>query len=478
MSGTSQPGDEAAIAQLARFAGRVRKQGLTDERNHTITQHIRDLLGIALASAAEWPADPVSTVALRWGGLPEATVIGRSGRLPAANAALIGGTLGHALDFDDTHMPSVLHPSASVVPAALAASEAHGAEGAAFVRAVAVGNEITCRAGRAGYDRAGNNSIFFDRGQHATAICGAVGAAASAAMVMGLGEDLVGHAMSIATSFGSGILEANRTGGTIKRAHCGWAAHAGVTAAELAAAGLTGAPTALEGRFGFLQAFCGDGANAAALTDGLNEHWEIDHLHVKPYPINHFTHAGVDGALELRRRGVRPADIASVRLGVPEPVLRTIAEPAELKAAPPNGYAARFSGPFTFAIALSGGGGLGVFLDDLSDERVTDPVLLELAGKVHCVGDPRCNAIFPVEMPAILDVETTAGEHHHIEVLANRGGPGNPLSDAELGVKFRACAGLTLTPGRLTQLESALDDINALPSAGIIAELCSAARAA
>jgi 2-methylcitrate dehydratase PrpD len=123
----------------------------------------------------------------------------------------------------------------------------------------------------AGYDPALGNSIFFEKGLHATSIAGTLGAALAAAMVYRLGEEEIGHAVAISASMGAGIIEANRTGGTIKRIHCGWAAHAGVTAAELAANSLTGPPTALEGRFGFLQAYLGDRADAEALTRGLGE---------------------------------------------------------------------------------------------------------------------------------------------------------------------------------------------------------------
>src|SRR5690242_19475889 len=139
------------------------------------------------------------------------------------NAALIGGTFAHAIDFDDTHLHSVLHPSAAVVPAALACAEAAGADGPTFLAAVALGAEVCCRLGMAGYDRELGNSIFFEHGLHATAICGAVGAAGAAALALGLGESEVAEALSIATSLGSGILEANRTGGMVKRVHCGWA---------------------------------------------------------------------------------------------------------------------------------------------------------------------------------------------------------------------------------------------------------------
>ena len=116
----------------------------------------------------------------------------------------------------------------------------------------------------AGYDEELGNSVFFDRGLHATAICGAIGAGVAAGMLHGLDADALTSVIGIAASMGAGVIEANRTGGTVKRVHCGWAAHAGVAAADLAAHGLTGPPTVLEGRFGFLQAFCGDRAHVEA----------------------------------------------------------------------------------------------------------------------------------------------------------------------------------------------------------------------
>ena len=125
--------------------------------------------------------------------------------------------------------------------------------------------------------------------------------------------------MGIAASMASGIIEANRTGGTVKRIHCGWAAHAAICAARMAEFGITGPPTALEGRFGFFRAFLGDRYHAAAITDGLGEEWCVPGINFKPYPANHFTHAGIDAAIALRQRGVRPAEVVSLTLGVSGP---------------------------------------------------------------------------------------------------------------------------------------------------------------
>lgn len=454
------------VQRLAAFAIAARDRGLPDDVATDMPRRVRDIVGLALAASGGEPARIVGGVLQRWGGVQEAGVLGSPLRAPAAAVALANGTLAHALDFDDTHLPSVLHPSASVVPAALAVAEARRCSGAALAAAAAVGDEITVRLGMAGYDHQLGNSVFFERGLHATSICGTIGSAAAAALLHGLDMESVAHAMAIAASMGAGLLEANRTGGTVKRIHCGWAAHGGVTAAELAAGGLTGPPTVLEGRFGFLQAYCGDRPDAEALTRGLGEDWEVPRLFYKPYPANHFTHAGIDAALRLRERGLRPADLAEVEIGVAAPVLRTIAEPAEEKARPTTGYAAQFSGPFTFATAMAGGGGLGVYLDDFTDEAVRDEALRALAAKVRCVADAECDRIFPEQFPAIVRVVTTAGERHEVKVLANRGGPGNPLPPEELAAKFRLNAARALPDHAVDRLDRLLDGLGDLDDAG------------
>ncbi|WP_327418321.1 MmgE/PrpD family protein [Streptomyces sp. NBC_01233] len=422
--------------QLAALAARVARTGLPDELRVDMAGRVVDLIGNSLAAVSEEPARIVSTVAGTWAGAPVATAIGMRTRVPAPSAALVNGTLAHSLDFDDTHLPSVLHPSAAVIPAALAVAEEVGASGSALLDAATVGVEVTCRLGMAGYDPVARNSVFFDRGQHATSICGAVGAAVAAGMLRGLDEAELTSAIGIACSMGSGVIEANRTGGTVKRVHCGWAAHSGVIAAELARHGLTGPPTVLEGRFGFLQAFCGDRVDVGRITDDLGKRWETPGVFFKPYPCNHFTHAGIDAARRLRAAGVEPQSIVALTLGVPAPVVHTIGEPHAEKAQPESGYHSAFSGPFTVASALLGGGGLGVFHEDFTDKAALEPERLTLAAKVRVVSDPRCTALFPLRFPAILTAELTDGTCRTVEVLTNRGGPDNPLSPDELTTKF------------------------------------------
>ncbi|MBC7301238.1 MAG: MmgE/PrpD family protein [Nocardia sp.] len=471
-SGTRHDFENTVVGRLAALADRTRAEGLSGELRKDVARRVLDVLGNCLAAQDQPSARAVTAVARDWAGAPRATGIGTGERFPAATAALINGTLAHSMDFDDTHLPSILHPSASVVPAALAVGEATGATGAAVLDAAGVGIEIAVRLGMGGYDEELGNSEFFERGQHATSICGAVGSAAAAAMLYGLDGEGIADAMGIAASFGAGLLEANRTGGTVKRAHCGWAAHSGVTAAEFARHGLTGPPTVIEGRFGFLQAFCGDRADTAKVLDRLGEHWELPGIFFKPYPCNHFTHAGIDAARALRGE-VDPADIAEIELGVPKPVLRTIAEPPAAKAAPESGYHAAFSGPFTVARALLGGSGLGVGHADFTDEAARDPRTLELARLVTSHSDDRCDELYPHQFPAVLRVRTRDGVWHEARVDHNRGGPRNPLSDDELTMKFDLNV-----EGRLTEqaAEAVVGHALALPAGDPLDALMAAVR--
>ena len=427
-----------------------------------------DTVGLCLAATPLGTSHMALDMAVSWGGPEEATTIGLSHQLPTAGAAFVNGVLAHSLDFDDTHLPSVLHPSASIIPTVLALGEACDVPGTEVIAAAAAGYEVCVRTGMAAYDKELGNSVFFERGWHATSICGTLGAAVAAAKLYGLDAAGIGHALGIATSMGSGILEANRAGGSVKRLHCGWAAHAGIIAAQAARAGFTGPVSALEGRFGFFQAYCGGQYSEEEITGDLGVVWCIPDIFYKPYPANHFTHAGIDAALKLRER-VRIDEIADIELGVSTPTLRTIAQPAEAKARPESGYHAQFSGPFTVAAALLGGGGLGVWLDDFTDERVRDPRYLELAAKVRCIGDPACDDIFPNQFPAVLRIRTKDGRLFEERVLANRGGPGNPLSASELRAKFMVNAGRILDEAAARRLADAIERLEERPLRELLA---------
>jgi 2-methylcitrate dehydratase PrpD len=449
------------VGVLADFASSTTYEALPEEVRSSVRQRVLDIVGISVAALELDTSVAVIEYALSQGGNAQAHAIGTETKLPAAQAAFVNGVLAHSLDYDDTHLPSILHPSAPVIPAALAAAELSGATGSEVIRAVAVGLEICVRLGMAGYDRESNDSLFFERGQHATSICGTVAGAATAALL--LDEGTIPHAMGIAASMASGLLEANRSGGTVKRLHCGWAAHSAVTAAELARRGITGPPTVIEGRFGLFQAFIGERFDADALTDGLGYRWEVPGIFFKPYPANHFTHTAIDAAIELRKK-VDIAEIEEITLGVATPTIRTVGQPIEVKRSPETGYQAQFSGPYAVAAGLLGGGGLGVGLDDFTDDLAREKSRRALMEKVTIVPNEECDAIYPYQFPAVLTIRTRTGSLLTEKVLTNRGGPDRPLSDEELAIKFTDNALRALAPDSVAEIEDAAKRLDVLES--------------
>lgn len=462
--------DPSLAHRIAGFAVAVRESGAPTEVRESATSRVLDILGISIAATELDTSSAVLDFVNRQSGRDDCSVIGAGMRSSAAWAAFANGVLAHSLDFDDTHLPSVLHPSACVVPAALAVGQSRGSTGAEVLDAIAVGIETTVRIGMAGYDLETGNSTFFEHGQHATSICGTIGAAVAGAMLNGLDVDGIVSTIAIASSMGSGILEGNRMGGTVKRVHCGWAAHAGVVAADLARSGITGPPTVLEGRFGFFQAFLHGRFDPTAITSGLGTDWEVPGVFFKPYPANHFTHAAADAIIALRREGLEPNDVERIRVGVAGPTVRTIGQPIDGKRRPANGYQAQFSGPYVVAAALLGGGGLGLSLADFSDDLVHDRTRLELMDKVDIEADPRCDEVYPHQFPAVVDVTTTSGARLSHSVLANRGGPLNPLTAEELLVKFTFNAGGHLDGSAVDAVISRCNALSSSPDVGSLLE--------
>jgi 2-methylcitrate dehydratase PrpD len=427
--------------QLAAFASQLTFAALPAPVVDSVLDRIIDTVGICIAGADGESAPIVRSIVDELGGPPRATAVGLQRRVPAAAAALVNGTAAHGLDFDDTHLPSVAHPSACLVPAVLAQAEECGADGATVVVALAAGYEVFTRLAMAQYDPELRNSVFFEHGLHATSILGTVAAAVACARVQNLDAERTMHTLAIACSMGSGIIEANRSGGNIKPFHCGWAAHGAVIAARLAMRGLTGPPTVLEGKFGLFAAFCHDNWHPEALTEKLGERWDGPDVFFKPYPCNHFTHAVVDAAVALRQRGLRLDDVDHVTIGTAGPSWRTIGDPIVLKRRPLSPHHARFSAPFVFATALSGGGGLGVSMSDFTETTIHDEALLTVADRCDVVVDAECTAEFPYQFPAVVTVRTRDGSVVEERIYNNRGGPNWPLTKDELRRKLATTAG-------------------------------------
>ena len=452
------PQSSSLVTSIAEFVHGTGFGDLPDAIRRIARQHFLDTVGCCVAAARLETSHSLASYLVSEGGVGQATGISVRQRLPAPQAAFLNGLLARSLEFDDMAMPD-LHPSGSIVPVVLALCEWQSASGAQAIAATAVALELCLRLGRAGYDPTSRSSRFLQRGQDATAICGTLAGAAAAAKLLGLDAKAIANAIGIAVSFAAGSIEANRSGGTIKRFQSGWAAKSAIQAALLAKYGVGGPAQALEGRYGFYQCFLDGQFSPETLMDGLGSVWQVSDLRFKPYPSNYYTHAGIDAALALRRKGLKADEVASATLAVATAMLRTIGEPLGRKQRPQTSYEAKFSGPYTVASALIGGSGLGLGIDDFTDELVGDPARRALMLSISVTSDPRCDAIFPDQAPAILSVTTKDGRRLVEEVLVNRGGPERPLSNEELSVKFSEnCRGV-LSSAATEALRSAIDRV-------------------
>jgi 2-methylcitrate dehydratase PrpD len=392
---------------------------------------VLDTVGVALAGSVEPAARIVQRVVADEGTGPF-TVFGCSAGASAPNAALANGTAAHALDFDDMCFVSLAHPSAPLVAAAFAAAEHAGASGRSLLDAYVVGFEIESRLGRA------LNPRHYQRGWHCTSTIGTLGAAATAARLLGLDREAAGHALAIAASEACGLKE--NFGTMVKPLHAGLAARNGVLAARLAAAGMTASRAALAGPQGYLAAMDAEWPTLEAFVVNLGVCWEIVDagITVKLYPSCAGTHPTLDAILDLKRRdGFGADEVASIAVGVDK-----ITPTVLIHDRPASGLEAKFSMPFCVAAAVVHG---HVGVDTFDAPSLTDPRIAAVQSRVLMEVDPTLDPLSPALTQARVRVRLTDGRELVASANGARGYPEHPATEDELEGKFLACAGRVLS---------------------------------
>src|SRR5258708_26785496 len=330
---------------LAQFAAQVDATKLPDRARETIRLLMLDVAGLCVAARHN---DYIAAARARDVSAGRAPGVGHDGGFGAYDAAPINGTAAHGEDYGDTFEGGRVHAGAVIVPAVLAAAEHRGLSGTAIVKGIAVGVEIMCRMSLVA-PQATHKASF-----HPTAVFGAPAAAAGVAAALGLTPDKIAHAIGIAGSLASGIIEYLADGSWTKRLHAGAAAQAGIRAALLAQGGVTGPATALEGSHGFYKAFAPSKApDFTPLLDRLGTNWVLETVAFKPYACGTLTQPFIDCAIELARSGVNADDIVSMVCEVGEGTVHRLWEPLRQKQSPPNGYAAKFSPPYGIALGFT-----------------------------------------------------------------------------------------------------------------------------
>jgi 2-methylcitrate dehydratase PrpD len=440
---TSIPAEPVA-ARLASFAAHAT---VSAKARETVRLLLLDVAGLCVAAR---DTDYVRAALASTASEGKATAIGHAAGLGPYDAALVNGTAAHGEDFDDTFEGGPIHAGAVIVPAVLAAAEHRGLSGEAVLRGVAVGTELMCRMSLVA-PQAIHKACF-----HPTAVIGAPAAAAAVASALGLSPKLIAHAIGIAGSLASGIIEYLADGSWTKRLHAGAAAQAGIRAAFLAEAGFLGPATVIEGHHGFYRAFAPSKTpDFAPLLDGLGESWILETLAFKPYACGTMTQPFVDCAIALAKQGVKADDIASLECEVGEGTVHRLWEPLALKQSPPNAYAAKFSTPYCVAVGfIDGGAGLGQF----TEERVAEASVRALAAKVSYVINPADE--YPRNFSGHIKARLRDGSVREARQPHMRGGAHEPLSTADILQKFHDNAAFGgWARGRSGQVEAALDRI-------------------
>lgn len=415
-----------------------------------------DTVAVMLAGRDEACTIGTRRAVRTWGSGP-CLVIGGD-PLAAPWAALVNGTAAHALDYDDVLDPAMSHPSAALVPAILALAETEGRSGADALDAFLVGYEVLARLGEA------MNLVHYQRGWHTTLSLGSMGVAAACGRLLRLDADGIAMAISLATSMAGG---SKRQFGTMaKPLHAGLAAKNGLMAAQLAASGVTGIAEPLEGRWGYIDLMAGP--TAPGLSDALAHLGDPPAMEqygvwAKAYPCCASTHRPVDA---LRAMALRAQDVVAIDALVSE------AAAANLRyRIPADPNEARFSLPYCLAATLTDGT-LGI--SSFTPEAIARPALRPLMERVTMAVDPELTADRPVTESferGTLDVLLADGTRRRGAVLAPRGHPTAPLSDAELEVKFRDCTARALSP---RGMEAALERLSRFGDLARVSELTAA----
>ncbi len=443
--------DVSLTDYVAGFVVATRGQDIPADVAHLGKRSALDGIGLALAGAASETGSIARRYMASLGMSPDSgsTVIGSDMLLPARFAAFVNGIAIHADDFDDTQLAVakdrvyglLTHPTAPALPPVLALAERDKKSGSDLMTAYQVGVEVECKVAEAILPR------HYQHGFHSTATCGAIGAAAGAAKLLGLDRETTRRALSLGATQAAGLRE--NFGTMTKPFHAGRAAESGVVAAEMAALGFTASPNGLEADRGFFRA-AGGGYSAEMIHGKLANPWTFAFpgVSIKPHPSGSLTHPGMSVMLDLiHRHDLRPEQVKRVSVGTNHNMPNAL-----IHHRPRNELQAKFSMEFCMAILLIE---RKAGLEQFTDEVVNRPDVQALLQRVDFGVNAEAEAAGFDKMTTIIEVELDDGTVVKGVADFGKGSPANPMSDDELEEKFRQCAAWGGLDG--TQAQTVID---------------------
>ena len=450
----ASPGPQAApppdaTRRLAAYVVQARPEDIPEPVWKEARRTLVNWAGCAVGGSRHETMDIAIGALAPFSGPAQASILGRRERLDALHASLMNGISSHVLDFDDTHLKTVIHPAGPVVPAILALAERQSVSGRDFLHALVLGAEVECRIGNAVYP------AHYDRGWHITGTTGVFGAAAAAGRLLGLNVQQMQWALGLAAAQPVGLRE--MFGTMTKSFHPGRAAQNGLTAALLAQRNFTSSEAGLEGKSGWTHVLS-TACDYSQIVDGLGSHYEISLNTYKPFACGIVLHPIIDGCLQLRAANqLKPESVARVDLRVHPLVLELTG-----KRGPKTGLEGNNIVYFEAAVAIAAGGG-GV--KEFSDEWVRQPSVVALQDRVMPVVDPAMR-----EAQARVTITLVDGRRVEQFVEHAVGSVEKPMSDADLDRKvLDLCEGV-LPADRARRLVEVCRTIDRAPEARVVAE--------
>jgi 2-methylcitrate dehydratase PrpD len=408
----------AVTQTLARFAVQTRWEDVPEAARHEAKRALLNFFAVALAGCRAHPVEIALKSLAEFCDRKQATVIGRRERMDTLSATFVNAAAANVMDFCDTHVPTVIHPTASVAPALLALAELRRVSGVELLLAFILGVEVECRIGGA------ISPGHYAKGWHITSTCGVFGAATGAGKLMRLDEPRMIWALGNAATQSCGLCE--YLGWPAKSIGVGNSARNGLWSALLAERGFEGPPEPIAGVQGFLSAM-GEPPNWSCLTEGLGETWEIERNSIKPYPCGFVIHPVLDCVLDWRRDHPSAAVERVIVRG--HPLLSDRTDRPDVA----TGSESQVSVQHAVAAALVTG---KAGLDQFSDACVRDRAVLALRRKVEVIRDPAIATV-----AAAVELWTSDGTKYSLSTSAARGSPANPMRDEEIEDKLRTIVG-------------------------------------
>jgi len=460
-----EPYESRITEELTGFVETIQFKDFSPEVKNIAKRCIIDGIGVILAGATEPCTLIIRDYALSIGGRQESSLLGQGkNRGPAHLAALVNGTAGHAMDWDDTALSKtpdravLLHPTLPPLVASLAIGENLAVSGRDFLTAFITGFEVECKIAEA------IHPDHWLRGFHTSNTCGIFGATAAVSKLMGLKADQIRSAFGIAASMAAGITV--NLGTMVKPLHMGRAAENGIVSARLAASGYQSHPDALEAHKGFFHAYAG-GVDPGKIRGKLGLPFSIldPGVCIKPYPCGVVGHPAMDAMKDLViEHNLLPEDVARVKVSTGSNVLPPKG-PLRYKKAE-TALQGKFCVPFQMACMIVHRRAGAV---EFSDEFVKSTAVQEMMDRIEAVIDPEIDALGRDKIVSIIEVQHRDGRILHGRSPEHyRGGPQNPLTREALAEKFNDCVQQTLKPD---QAEKLMEVIESLEELGSLREL-------